>query len=306
MNTLMRGQKFETFVYDDYFKMLDASIRDRALSSTKTGKRKREEGEFALRFSANKKRRSPKDGRLKFESPEFCPTESDFLELRPEMMPKFTPPPSVPSFPVVPRGPQQLPVVEHKPQPIAKQQMFDFPVPVPLPPTKIEPSMQPAFQPMYHPMNVQMNPFQTYAPQFGFAADPSNYFSSFNSLQSFADAVVDAYRAREGLNYSDATEMRTIQTRNAILSRKLGYATRYVKIPEGPGRKPKIKVRWHLYCAHCSKVFCARPTPKNSRYVVNHTCPGDSKKRRQYVIGVKRRNCRYNHDDFCITRVTFD
>merc|ERR1712079_104079 len=69
------------------------------------------------------------------------------------------------------------------------------------------------------------------------------------------------------------------------------------------GRKPKVKQKWTLLCAHCSEVFTARPTPKNSRYVVNHICAMNKKKRKQFVIGVKTRRCMHKHPGPCISQL---
>lgn len=87
------------------------------------------------------------------------------------------------------------------------------------------------------------------------------------------------------------------------LSAKVGFPTRRIEMPHCPGKKPKVKVRWHLFCSHCQRVFFARPTPKNSRYVVNHQCSADENKRKQYIIGVKGRKCRRNHEDPCVLRI---
>lgn len=70
-----------------------------------------------------------------------------------------------------------------------------------------------------------------------------------------------------------------------------------------PGKKPKLKARWTLMCNHCGKVFCARPTPKNSRYVVNHICPTHVNKRKQFVIGTKARRCEKEHEGPCIQQL---
>jgi hypothetical protein len=70
-----------------------------------------------------------------------------------------------------------------------------------------------------------------------------------------------------------------------------------------PGKKPKLKNRWTLMCGHCGKIFNARPTPKNSRYVVNHICPKHGNKRKQFVIGTKARRCMKEHDGPCIQQL---
>lgn len=77
-----------------------------------------------------------------------------------------------------------------------------------------------------------------------------------------------------------------------------------IEVPRGRGKKPKVDKRWHLLCAHCEELFYARPTPKNSRYVVNHQCkssPGIH--RRQFIIGVKGKNCCLPHKQPCIQHV---
>lgn len=71
-----------------------------------------------------------------------------------------------------------------------------------------------------------------------------------------------------------------------------------------PGKKPKLKIKWTLFCAHCKEVFSARPTPKNSRYVVNHICSMNRNKRKQFVIGVKTRNCKREHAGPCMQQLT--
>lgn len=80
-----------------------------------------------------------------------------------------------------------------------------------------------------------------------------------------------------------------------------GY--RKVHTKHTPGKKPKLKARWTLMCAHCGKIFCARPTPKNSRYVVNHMCPMHGNKRKQFVIGTKTRRCEKTHHGPCIQQL---
>jgi hypothetical protein len=84
------------------------------------------------------------------------------------------------------------------------------------------------------------------------------------------------------------------------LSKKLGFKARRVPISMAKGRKPRVTKRWKLYCAHCEVLFFARPTPKNSRYVVNHNC---YKRRKQYIIGVKTRGCMTPHSHSCIQRL---
>lgn len=76
---------------------------------------------------------------------------------------------------------------------------------------------------------------------------------------------------------------------------------RVIEIPKTKGKKPKVSKRWQLLCSHCDTLFFARPTPKNSRYVVNHQCKND--RRRQYIIGIKARNCNKPHTTACIQHV---
>jgi len=70
-----------------------------------------------------------------------------------------------------------------------------------------------------------------------------------------------------------------------------------------PGKKPKLKQRWTLMCTHCNRIFNARPTPKNSRYVVNHICPSHGNKRKQFVIGTRARRCENSHEGPCIQQL---
>jgi len=70
-----------------------------------------------------------------------------------------------------------------------------------------------------------------------------------------------------------------------------------------PGKKPKLKQRWTLMCTHCNRIFNARPTPKNSRYVVNHICPSHGNKRKQFVIGTRARRCENAHEGPCIQQL---
>lgn len=84
------------------------------------------------------------------------------------------------------------------------------------------------------------------------------------------------------------------------LSKKLGFKARRVPISMEKGRKPRVTKRWKLFCAHCETLFFARPTPKNSRYVVNHNC---CDRRKQYIIGVKTRGCTIQHPHACIQRL---
>jgi len=77
---------------------------------------------------------------------------------------------------------------------------------------------------------------------------------------------------------------------------------RVIEVPKTSGKKPKVEKRWQLLCNHCDILFYARPTPKNSRYVVNHQCQPDGV-RRQYIIGVKGRNCVLPHESACIHHV---
>lgn len=90
---------------------------------------------------------------------------------------------------------------------------------------------------------------------------------------------------------------------DAELSRLVGYRTKRILIPNIPGKKPRLKARWSLFCYHCEKVFYARPTPKNSRYVVNHQCSSDNNCRKQYILGVKGRKCCLDHTTPCIVKI---
>lgn len=78
---------------------------------------------------------------------------------------------------------------------------------------------------------------------------------------------------------------------------------RVIQIPKTRGKKPKVIKRWQLLCSHCDTLFFARPTPKNSRYVVNHQCKTLGNRRRQYIIGIKARNCTSSHTSPCIQHV---
>jgi len=81
-----------------------------------------------------------------------------------------------------------------------------------------------------------------------------------------------------------------------------GRKYRVIEVPTTSGKKPKVEKRWQMLCNHCDVLFFARPTPKNSRYVVNHQCQPDGN-RRQYIIGVKGRNCVLPHESACIQHV---
>jgi len=60
-----------------------------------------------------------------------------------------------------------------------------------------------------------------------------------------------------------------------------------------------------LFCNHCKLTFKAKPTYRRrfNHTLVNHSCSG--MKRRQYVLGVKRRKCNYACNAFqgCIYRI---
>jgi len=60
-----------------------------------------------------------------------------------------------------------------------------------------------------------------------------------------------------------------------------------------------------LFCNHCKRTFKAKPTYRSrfNHTLVNHSCSGT--KRRQYVLGVKRRKCKYdcNSVQGCIYRI---
>jgi len=73
-----------------------------------------------------------------------------------------------------------------------------------------------------------------------------------------------------------------------------------------PYRKPRIlndykkkyerkrKERRHLRCNHCQAVFFAKPTKRDGKYLVNHTCT-HSTRRIQYIIGSRHRKCSISH-----------
>lgn len=89
-------------------------------------------------------------------------------------------------------------------------------------------------------------------------------------------------------------------------SKQDGFPSEYRKVvmESTPGKKPKMHARWHLFCKHCGIVFRARPTPKNSRYVVNHACRVDPcGKRRQFIVGVRKRRCSIVHHGNCLERI---
>jgi len=93
--------------------------------------------------------------------------------------------------------------------------------------------------------------------------------------------------------------------KRAKLSKKKNLISgnyRVIEVPKTSGKKPRVEKRWQLLCNHCKVLFLARPTPKNSRYVVNHQCQPDGI-RRQYIIGVKGRNCVLPHESACIQHV---
>jgi len=60
-----------------------------------------------------------------------------------------------------------------------------------------------------------------------------------------------------------------------------------------------------LFCNHCKLTFKAKPTYRRrfNHTLVNHSCSGT--KRRQYVLGVKRRKCVFSCNAFqgCIYRI---
>lgn len=93
--------------------------------------------------------------------------------------------------------------------------------------------------------------------------------------------------------------------RRTSISQNLAFYTKIIEPKNKPGKKPKLKVKWTLICAHCKEIFHARPTPKNSRYVVNHICEKDSKKRKQFVIGTRSRKCNVDHTGPCMTQLKF-
>lgn len=60
-----------------------------------------------------------------------------------------------------------------------------------------------------------------------------------------------------------------------------------------------------LFCNHCKLTFKAKPTYRKrfNHTLINHTCSGA--KRKQYVLGVKRRKCMFNCNSYkgCIYRL---
>jgi len=67
--------------------------------------------------------------------------------------------------------------------------------------------------------------------------------------------------------------------------------------------QPPIHCRWTIRCQHCQELFNAKPTPKNSWYVVNHACQG--KKRRQFVVGRKAKSCPGGHEGGCVVKCPY-
>jgi len=75
-------------------------------------------------------------------------------------------------------------------------------------------------------------------------------------------------------------------------------------------REKKTRIRYEeqivsLFCNHCKLTFKAKPTYRRrfNHTLVNHSCSGT--KRKQYVLGVKRRKCSFNCNAYqgCIYRV---
>jgi len=60
--------------------------------------------------------------------------------------------------------------------------------------------------------------------------------------------------------------------------------------------------RFLMCCSHCSKVFWAKPTEREGRFVYNHEC--SSLPRRQYVVGGFHRKCPFEHSYACIDFLT--
>jgi len=72
----------------------------------------------------------------------------------------------------------------------------------------------------------------------------------------------------------------------------------------------KCRVRYEdqivsLFCNHCKLTFKAKPTYRKrfNHTLINHTCSGT--KRKQYVLGVKRRKCMFSCNSYkgCIYRL---
>jgi len=60
--------------------------------------------------------------------------------------------------------------------------------------------------------------------------------------------------------------------------------------------------RFLMCCSHCSRVFWAKPTEREGRFVYNHEC--SSLPRRQYVVGGFHRKCPFEHSYACIDFLT--
>jgi len=67
--------------------------------------------------------------------------------------------------------------------------------------------------------------------------------------------------------------------------------TKRPKLDHHPRTSHLIRVR--LYCSHCRNYFYAKPTKRDSLYVLNHECSGE--KRKQYVVGRHHRRCTFDH-----------
>merc|ERR1719384_2426008 len=80
-------------------------------------------------------------------------------------------------------------------------------------------------------------------------------------------------------------------SRSETLDIPLEGVLKIVPIPNTRGKKEKLTCKWNLHCSHCLLTFSARPTPKNSRYVVNHQCEANGHQRKQFIVGGVARNC---------------
>jgi len=115
-----------------------------------------------------------------------------------------------------------------------------------------------------------------------------------------APEIIECYvNSKIKLKHERREKKKKIGKLNNLRPSKHEY--RVIEIPKTKGKKPKVSKRWQLLCSHCDTLFFARPTPKNSRYVVNHQCKND--RRRQYIIGIKARNCKQPHTCACIQHV---
>lgn len=89
----------------------------------------------------------------------------------------------------------------------------------------------------------------------------------------------------------------------------LGSNKRTIKQEEDKTKRRRLAAHENhiasLLCNHCKWTFKAKPTYRSrfNHTLVNHSCLGS--KRRQYVLGVKRRKCKYDCSSVqgCIYRI---